>query len=383
MQVFKAFFKILNKNKTAMVIYIAIYMALTLVLSGNGTQNDTSDFSQVALDIGVENQDKGELGAALVEYLSKENNIKEIPKDQEELLDAMYYREMHYVLVIPEDFTEKFIAGQRGELLEGTVVPGNSTAYLTEMEINEFLKTLGMYVDGGIEPEKAARQTLADMQEEASVEFLSQEDGKERPGASYFFQYLPYIFLCMMLVSLSMVLMKFNKKDIDARNRCSTMSFTRRNMQMILGSVGIMIVEYAFFMIVAGIMYPDYMGSIRGLLSALNALVYMLVCLGIAFFVSRLAHDDGELNMVANVIGLAFSFLGGAFIPLEIMGDGIKQVSKFIPSYWYEVSNNAIWKLESLADAGDIYRNMLVTGAFAIAVMAAAMVMNRLKARTD
>lgn len=383
MQVFKAFFKILNKNKTAMVIYIAIYMALMLVLSGNGAQNDTSDFSQVALDIGVENQDKGELGAALVEYLSKENNIKEVPKDQEELLDAMYYREMHYVLVIPEDFTEKFIAGQRGELLEGTVVPGNSTAYLTEMEINEFLKTLGMYVDGGIEPEKAARQTLADMQEDASVEFLSQEDGKERPGASYFFQYFPYIFLCMMLVSLSTVLMKFNKKDIDARNRCSAMSFTRRNMQMILGSVGIMIVEYAFFMIVAGIMYPDYMGSIRGLLSALNALVYMLVCLGIAFFVSRLAHDDGELNMVANVIGLAFSFLGGAFIPLEIMGDGIKQVSKFIPSYWYEVSNNAIWKLESLADAGDIYRNMLVTGAFAIAVMAAAMVMNRLKARTD
>lgn len=383
MQVFKAFFKILNKNKTAMVIYIAIYMALMLVLSGNGAQNDTSDFSQVALDIGVENQDKGELGAALVEYLSKENNIKEVPKDQEELLDAMYYREMHYVLVIPEDFTEKFIAGQRGELLEGTVVPGNSTAYLTEMEINEFLKTLGMYVDGGIEPEKAARQTLADMQEDASVEFLSQEDGKERPGASYFFQYFPYIFLCMMLVSLSTVLMKFNKKDIDARNRCSAMSFTRRNMQMILGSVGIMIVEYAFFMIVAGIMYPDYMGSIRGLLSALNALVYMLVCLGIAFFVSRLAHDDGELNMVANVIGLAFSFLGGAFIPLEIMGDGIKQVSKFIPSYWYEVSNNAIWKLESLSDAGDIYRNMLVTGAFAIAVMAAAMVMNRLKARTD
>lgn len=383
MQVFKAFFKILNKNKTAMVIYIAIYMALTLVLSGNGAQNDTSDFSQVALDIGVENQDKGEMGAALVEYLSRENHMKEIPKDREELLDAMYYREMHYVLVIPEDFTEKFIAGQRGELLEGTVVPGNSTAYLTEMEINEFLKTLGMYVDGGIEPEKAARQTLADMQEDASVEFLSQEDGKERPGASYFFQYLPYIFLCMMLVSLSMVLMKFNKKDIDARNRCSAMSFTRRNMQMILGSVGIMIVEYAFFMIVAGIMYPDYMGSIRGLLSALNALVYMLVCLGIAFFVSRLAHDDGELNMVANVIGLAFSFLGGAFIPLEIMGDGIKQVSKFIPSYWYEVSNNAIWKLESLSDAGDIYRNMLVTGAFAVAVMAAAMVMNRLKARTD
>lgn len=382
MQVFKAFFKILNRNKLAMVIYIGIYMALTIIMSGSGASSDTSDFSQVSMEIGVDNQDKGELGKALVEYLSKENNIKDIPKEREELLDAMYYREMQYVLVIPEDFTERFLAGEREEVLEGTVVPGNNTAFLAEMEVNEFLKTLGMYVDGGFAPDKAAEQALLDMQEEARVEFLSQENAREKPAAYYYFQYIPYIFLCVMLVSLSAVLMAFNDKDMDARNKCSSMSFFQRNLQMILGSIGIMLLEYAFFMVLTLVMYPDYMKSVAGILSAVNALVYMLVCLSIAFFVGRLVRNNGELNMIANVIGLAFSFLGGAFVPLEIMSEGVKRVSRFVPSYWYIMSNDAIWKVESLADAGDIYKNFLMTGAFAVAVIAAAMVVNRLKARS-
>lgn len=382
MQVFKAFLRILNRNKASMVIYLVVYLALTLAMSGSQEKNDISDFTQVSLIIGIDNQDKGELGEALVEYLSKENTIKEIPAEREELLDAMYYRRIQYVLVIPEDFTEKFMAGEREEALEGTVVPGNNTAYLAEMEINEFLKTLGMYADGGFSAKEAAGQTLLDMQEEAKVEFLNQKDVVEQPKAYFFFRFLPYIFVCVLVVSLSAVLMAFNEKNMDARNRCSSMSFLKRNLQMVLGSIGIMLLEYIFFMILAFIIYPEDMKSIRGLLGALNALVYMLVALSIAFFVGRLARNSGELNMIANVVGLSLGFLGGVFVPMELMSGGILKVAKFVPSYWYGRTNETIWKIESLAEAGDIYQNMLVTVAFAVAVIAAAMVMNRLKARS-
>lgn len=176
--------------------------------------------------------------------------------------------------------------------------------------------------------------------------------------------------------------MAFNKKDMEARNKCSSMTFTQRNMQMILGSIGLALVEYFVFMVVAFIMYPDFMWSIRGVLSALNALVYLLVSLSIAFFAGRLAKNEGELNMMANVIGLGFSFLGGIFVPLEVMSEGVRNVAKFIPAYWYAQSNGMIYKMESLTGAGEIFRNCLVILAFAIAVLAAALVVNRMKART-
>lgn len=381
MQVFKAFFKILNKNKTTMLVYMVIYLALIFMYSFNGQKNDTSDFSKVSMEIGVENRDNGKLGEALVSYLEKGNEIKEIPKGREELLDAMYYRDIQYVLIIPEDFTEKFLAGERDEVLEGTVVPGNNTAYLAEMEIDEFLQNLGMYIDGGYELKQAAQKTLDNMEKESKVEFLNVEDSKTKPTAAYYFDYIPYIFLCVMVVSLSGVLMIFNEKDLDARNRCSAMSFFQRNLQMILGSVGIMLLEYGVFMAVAWIMYPDYMGSVRGILSMGNALIFMLVCLSIAFLAGRQATDDGQLNMIANIVGLAFSFLGGVFVPIELMNKGMQKVAKFVPSYWYVSSNNDIWKIKSLSEAGDVYRNYLVMLVFAAALLAVAMMINRLRAR--
>lgn len=381
MQVFKAFFKILNKNKTAMIVYMVIYLALTFVLSSNGQKNDTSDFSKVCMEIGVENQDNGKLGEALVAYLEKENEIKDIPKEREDLLDAMYYRDIQYVLIIPEDFTEKFLAGEREEVLEGTAVPGNNTAYLAKMEIDEFLQKLGMYIDGGYEPEQAAQKTLDNMEKESKVEFLSVEDSGTKPAAAYFFDYIPYIFLCIMMVSLSCVLIIFNEKNLDARNRCSSMSFFQRNLQMVLGSLGIMLLEYGIFMLVAWIIYPGYMKSIRGFLSMGNALAFMLVCLSIAFLAGRQAKDDAQLNMAANVIGLAFSFLGGVFVPIDLMNQGMQKVAKFVPSYWYVNSNNNIWKIKSLSEAGDIYRNWLVMLAFAVTIFAFTLMINRLKAR--
>lgn len=381
MQVFKAFFKILNKNKTTMLVYMVIYLALIFMYSFNGQKNDTSDFSKVSMEIGVENRDNGKLGEALVSYLEKGNEIKEIPKGREELLDAMYYRDIQYVLIIPEDFTEKFLAGERDEVLEGTVVPGNNTAYLAEMEIDEFLQNLGMYIDGGYELKQAAQKTLDNMEKESKVEFLNVEDSETKPTAAYYFDYIPYIFLCVMVVSLSGVLMIFNEKDLDARNRCSAMSFFQRNLQMILGSVGIMLLEYGVFMAVAWIMYPDYMGNVRGILSMGNALIFMLVCLSIAFLAGRQAKDDGQLNMIANIVGLAFSFLGGVFVPIELMNKGMQKVAKFVPSYWYVSSNNDIWKIKSLSEAGDVYRNYLVMLVFAAALLAVAMMINRLRAR--
>ena len=197
MQVFKAVFKIINRHKVSVIIYMAIFFALILIISSNGAENDQTNFSKVSLEIGMDNRDEGELGAALMEFISRDNEIKEVPSDHEELLDAMYYQEVEYVLVIPEDFTEKFLKGERDGVLQGTVVPGSNVNYLTETEINKFLGTLGMYVDGGFTLEEAVNQTLADMEEESKVEFLDASDGQEKPVAYYYFQYLPYIFLLL------------------------------------------------------------------------------------------------------------------------------------------------------------------------------------------
>lgn len=382
MQVFKAFFMIANRNKMSVIVYIGIFFALTLMLSGAGQKNDKTQFSQTSLEIAVDNKDQGELGEGLVKYLSEKNNIKDMPEEREELLDAMYYEELDYVLVIPEDFSRLFMERKRNQLLEGTIVPGSTVASLAETEISQFLNILAMYADSGYQQAEAVKMTLKIMQEESKVEFLDAYGEKGKEPVLYYLQYLPYIFICVMIISLGLVLMVFSKKDIDARNKCSAMSFTSRNLQMILGSIILMIMEYVLFMGMAVILYPEYMLSIRGVLSWANAFAFMLLSLSLAFLIGSLAKSIEILNMCSNVIGLGFSFLGGIFVPLEMIDSNIKKISKFIPSYWYTISNDAISRIDNIKQAGPVIQNILVLLGFTAAILSAALLVKRMKARS-
>lgn len=62
MQVFKVFFKVVNKHKITLFIYIMIYLVISLVISKSLQENGEMEFSKVSLKIGVENNDQGELG---------------------------------------------------------------------------------------------------------------------------------------------------------------------------------------------------------------------------------------------------------------------------------------------------------------------------------
>ena len=39
---------------------------------------------------------------------------------------------------------------------------------------------------------------------------------------------------------------------------------------------------------------------------------------------------------------MGLSFLGGSFVPLELLGDSVLQVARYTPSYWYNHAVEAI-----------------------------------------
>lgn len=66
-----------------------------------------------------------------------------------------------------------------------------------------------------------------------------------------------------------------------------------------------------------------------------NLAVSVLWTLGLTYLVSAVVKKENALSMASTVLALAVAFLGGMFVPLGFMGDGIKMVSHFVPSYWY------------------------------------------------
>ncbi len=382
MQVYKAFFKIVRKRLGSVSMYFIIFIGIAIAMAKMGMNNEVGNFEQTKLNIAIENLDQGRLGEGLMEQLSLNNTVTPIPETDDELMDQMFNRRLDYVLYIPADFTSRFLAGEREELLTNQKVPSTTTGMFADNQVESYLSMVGLYLESGFNLEESIDYTNDTMKISSEVEFASGKDEASINPAVYYFRYLPYIFICSMVCILGPVLMNFNKRDISARNKCSSMSFTKRNLYLLLGSLILMLVAYGLMMIIAYMLYPDYVGTARGVYSMLNALIMILMSMALSYLATQIVQKETALNMFSNVVGLSMAFLGGVFVPLEIFGENVLKVSKFVPTYWYVITNDAIQNISGLGNLPlNIIQGLLVQSIYVIAILFIGLLVNRMKAR--
>lgn len=382
MQVYKAFMKIVKKRINVIIMYLVIFLGIAIVMSQFGADRIAANFEQTKLAIAIENLDKGTLGDALVEQLARKNTVTDLPETEDELLDQMYVRELDYILYIPEDFTERFLAGDRENLLTDRKVPSSTTGQFADNQIESYLSIVEMYLDAGFDLEESIGNAGEASDIESTVEFLDGDDKAVTNYAAFYFQYLPYIFMCCMISVLGPVLMVFNRRDISARNKCSSMSFTKRNLFLLLGSFVLMAVTFGLLMVVACILYPEYTMSAKGVYSMLNAFIMICLSMALAYLAAQILHKEAAVQAFSNVVGLGCAFLGGIFVPQSILGDDVLKLSKFVPTYWYVVVNDAIQDIKGFSGlSGEIVQGLWIQVIFMITILFAGMLINRMKAR--
>ncbi len=112
MTVFKAFLKVLNKNKLIAIIY-------TIILISFGGFNMTTSEKQMNFvaekpDVLIINNDENiGLTKNLVEYIENNSNIIEIKEDEEAINDALFYRDVNYIIYIPKNYRQDVLERKR------------------------------------------------------------------------------------------------------------------------------------------------------------------------------------------------------------------------------------------------------------------------------
>ena len=135
MTVFRTFWKILNKNKATVIIYTVIL--LIFGVSNMQTSEKQANFVADKPDLVIINNDKEEgITKGLIDYLKENCNIKDIV-GQEELDDALFYRELNYIIYIPENFREDFLNGKAPKIeIKST---GDYQSSLAEMILKKYI----------------------------------------------------------------------------------------------------------------------------------------------------------------------------------------------------------------------------------------------------
>ena len=111
----------------------------------------------------------------------------------------------------------------------------------------------------------------------------------------------------------------------------------------------------------------------------------MLGALAAAFFVGSMARTDAAVNGMANVLSLGFCFLGGIFVPLEMLTGVVRRIGQFFPTYWYAQNISILSFNETLTESlkTTLFQGMGIQILFALACVAVALAIGRAKRQEE
>jgi len=380
MPVFNCFFKIINKNKISILIYVVIFIGLFIIISSTSNSNTDLSYSDTGVPMAVIDRDESALSKALTGYLGDRQELVDLADDTEALQDALFFRDVEYILIIPDGFEDAFINMENDVTLENVKLPEATSGIYIDTQIDRYLATIRTYLNAEFELTDALAKTKNDLTLTTTVELSNkaQEDVSTLP---YYFQFLPYILISLIISALVPVLMVFNQRDISKRTEASSLTLKGRNIQIALGCILPSLLLWGILMIAVVIINGSEVFTPTSALRILNSLVLLMVSVGIAFLLGQFLKSSESLSLMNNLISLGMAFLCGVFVPQELLGAGVLSIARFLPVYWYIRNNNLLTNMThwSMTNAKPYFEGLLLQIGFAVALFAVALVVRRQK----
>lgn len=377
MQVYKTFFKILYMQKIQIIMYLGIFSLVTVFVSSQMEKNAKQDFVEQQYKVAIFDYDHSQVSEGISEYLASRHEIVTIKEDEKETLqDELYNRNAHCIIRIPQGYGESFETSNRLKL-EVVAIPGTIYSDTIEMQVQSYMKHLKALIVGGATKEEAIDKIINILDQEVDVTLLDKNSNGTYSGMYYYFTYASYVLIVIVLVGIGPILFVFNNDMVRNRIRCSSYKLARTNVEIILGMFTTGVVIGFIIWIMGYLNFGTEMLSEKGFLYTISMFSYLLIALALTFLVTQFIHNTTALSMVANVVGVGFSFLGGVFVPIDLMGDEILRISKMMPTYWYVLGGRLIDHLSVETDMVQIYQYIGVQLAYAVAILAIGFVATR------
>ena len=378
MTVFKAFLRVLNKNKATVLLYTVIlisFAGLNLQTSDNST-----NFVASKPDIVIVDNDDSELTASLKKYLSKNCNLKNISKNGEKIEDALFYREVNYVIYIPKNFEADFMDGKNPQLQVKTT--GNYQGSYAQMLLNRYIKTANGYLKQYSNVDKVIDYTETTVSKETKVEMTGKLDSQTMTRVAFYFNFANYSLMAGGILVICMIVSSFREEKVRRRIVISSMSYKKHNRILLMSNGLFAFTLWAFYVGLSFIMLgTKAMANAHGLMYIVNSFVFTINVLTLSFLISNIVISKNAISGIVNVVALGSSFLCGCFVPSQWLPDAVTKVAHIFPSYWYIDANNRLAKIETInfENLKPVFTNMAVVLGFALVFIVITNVLSRKK----
>lgn len=381
MTVFKACIKICSRNLGDILIMLGVFIGMSLLFSSYSSDNSKEGYVNANIKVAYIDNDNSILSKGIKTYLKDKVQLKDIVETDEGIQDALFYRIVEYIIIIPEGFLDSFIKGEIKEIEKREVAESFSGIYVSNI-INNFMNSLDLYKTGikNDDMESLLKKAMENVEIKSEVEFL-QEVKKEKADLKQQFIFAAYTIMGSIIASVGTLAAIFNNKEIKRRNKISAIRPTSLNLILVLANLCLTIFIWSIIMMFVYLMHGKEMLNYKGGFYVLNSLVFSIDALSIGFFASTFVSSANGRSAIANTVALGSSFLTGVFVPISILGENVRNVARFLPSYWYVDACEKIHSLTSfsLNNSKEIFINMGIQILFALALVSVGLVIARQK----
>lgn len=381
MQVFKLYFKIIRACQGSLIVYLVVFLSIAVFTSRFYLSPTETDFTDAKSKIAIIDRDGGSrLANGLTDFLAKNNTIVELPDDSEKIQDALFFRSVEYIAIIPKGFTSNFEAGGKN-LLETVIVPDSTSARYVDMQINKYLGAMQLaQKHSGLTHDKMQQLVMESLDADIQVKMTGRVSNSKTDGFIQYYNFIAYAMLAVSTLGISTIMMVFNHPDLKKRNLCAPLKQRSINIQLALGSIIYAAACWLFMVICSIIIYGRSILS-SGMLPALsiNALAFTIVSTAIGLLVGILIKSYNVQAAIANVLSLGMSFMCGVFVPQSLLGDKVLRFSRILPAYWYVRANSIIGDSSIKDHIGSLVLSILIQLGFAFILFFATLFISRQK----
>lgn len=343
MIVFKTFWKIINKYKGTIILYSVMLIAFGGL---NFTTNDNQlNFENSKPDIYIKNYDSNnKLSNNLVSYLEENSNIIELKDDEEAINDALFYRDVNYIVYIPENYSQDILNGLNPEIkIKAT---GDYLSSLAEMMLTRYVKIQNIYRKTITNEDELIKSINSNLKTNANIEVQSKLNTSKLNKLARYFSFASYSIMAVVIFIICLVISSFKEININKRTIISSMNYKKLNRKLLVASFTYSLLVWLLYVILGIILNGNIMFTSRGVIYIINSLIFTFCSLTISLLISTLVKNKNAVNGIVNVVALGSAFLCGAFVPAEWLPDSVLKVAHILPSYWYINSNDLLKTIE-------------------------------------
>lgn len=369
MKVYKTCLLIAKRCIGVLMTFCGIFITISIISSKLQGEQMEAAFQGEAVPYTIINRDNDSpIAEGLRSYLQSQAPETTLEDEDLVLQEALFYGETDYIIIVPKGFQADW-PNQKLQIISS---PGAMTTYYMDQMVESYLTQVKLQQQiFPAEPEKAIANALESLSQKANVEkqrFGMQQEMNE--GYQIYYRMVGYALMVIIFQFISSVQLVYGRREIRMRHGVSPVSSRRITTE--IGVFGLMVSALLslILMLIGYAMHSEYLnagGWQLILLVYLNEAAFMFVAIALSVLLSQFTKNETVQSVISNVTTLSLSFLGGLFVPIQLLSSQIQSIAHLLPTYWYVDTFSKINDLSSYTAASmqPVWQGLLIQLAYA------------------